>query len=210
VNKEKVFIYGAGGHAKVVIDAITMGEQYEIAYLVDDSAGNKGRTVMGHEVLGGRDNLSELKSGTNLCVVAIGDNSIRKDVSKWLLDNDFILATVIHPTAIIAQNVTLGMGDAILAGCIISPDVKIGENVIINTGAIIEHDCTILDNVHIAPGVVICGGVTIHEDTLIGAGSSVNPGLSIGSGVIIGSGASVICDISDDQTVTGVPAKAVK
>lgn len=207
MSKEKIFIYGAGGHAKVIIDAISRENKYDIAFLIDDTPENKGKSIFGHDIIGGRSELLELRSNVSFCVVAIGDNTSREDAANWLIDNNFTLVSIIHPNAVVGSGVKIGRGCVIMAGCIINPDVLIGDNAIINTGSIIEHDCTIHDNVHIAPGAVICGGVVVHKNAIIGAGASVNPGLSIGNGTIIGSGASVVTNHGNNEIAKGVPAR---
>ena len=207
MDKEKIFIYGAGGHAKVVIDAIKKENKYGIAFLVDDAPHCKGISILGYEVLGGRDELLDSKLKVNRCVVAIGDNTCRENSSNWLIENSFVLSSIVHPTAIIGEGVKIGSGCVVMAGCILNSDVTIGDNVIVNSGAIVEHDCTIHDNAHIAPGAVICGSVTVYKNAMIGAASNINPGLSVGKCATIGSGASVVTSIGDNQIAKGVPAK---
>lgn len=207
MSKKKIFIYGAGGHAKVVIDALRKGNKYEIAFLIDDAPDNKGISVLGCEVLGGRNELLESQLKVSKCIVAIGDNVNREDTVNWLIKKGFVLISVVHPAAVIGGNVKIGGGSVVMAGCILNADVTIGDNAIINTGAIIEHDCTIHDNAHVAPGAVICGGVTVYKNAMIGAAASINPGLSVGKGATIGSGASVVTNICDHQIAKGVPAK---
>lgn len=50
----------------------------------------------------------------------------------------------------------------------------------------------------------------IGEGTLIGVGASVIPCIEIGEWCTVGAGAAVINNVSDNQTVVGVPAKKLK
>jgi len=80
--KEKIFVFGASGHAKVVIDVIEQQGLYDIPFLADDDPGLKGATVYGYQVIGGKTEL--LASGIKRGIVAIGSNKARCAVSTWL------------------------------------------------------------------------------------------------------------------------------
>jgi len=204
--KEKVFIYGASGHAKVVIDIVEKQGKYEISFLVDDDLSLKGTLFFGYKVVGGKEELLTLIDRPVRGIVAIGSNQVRCNVATWLIDQGFSLITAIHPTACIGRNVVVNEGTVIMAGVIINSDTTVGKNVIVNSCASIDHDCQIGDNVHIAPGSTLCGSVSIDEGTFVCAGATVAPNIYIGKQVIVGAGATVIRDVSEKMTVVGVPA----
>ena len=208
-KKEKVFVYGASGHAKVVIDIIEKQKQYNIAFLVDDDETLKGKEIFGHKVLGGKRELLEacevFPSPKGL--VAIGVNTIRLDIGDWLGSEGLHFISAIHPSAQIARGVTVSDGTVIMAHAVVNPDSKIGEHAIINTAAIVDHDCIVGDGVHIAPGATLCGGVTVGSGTFIGAGATIVQNIAIGNNVTVGAGSTVVNDIPDGVTVTGTPAK---
>ena len=206
--KEKIFVFGASGHAKVVIDIIERQRLYEIAFLVDDNLELKGTDFFGYPVLGGKDDL--LESGIRLGIVAIGSNRARCAIAAWLRENGFGFVSAIHPSAQLARSVAIGRGSVVMAGAVINSDSTIGYDVIVNTRASIDHDCTIGDGVHLAPGSTLCGAVTIGNGTFVCAGATVIPNLTIGSNVTVGAGATVIRDVSDGVTVVGSPANVMK
>jgi len=205
--KEKIFVFGASGHAKVVIDIVEQQGLFDITFLADDDPGLKGTTVYGYQVIGGKTEL--LASGIKRGVVAIGSNKARCAVGRWLLDNGFELVSAIHPAAHLARGVSVGSGTVIMAGAVVNSDTKVGDGVIINTRASVDHDCTIGDHCHIAPGVTLCGTVQIGKESFVCAGATVIPNLTIGSNVIVGAGATVIRNISDNVTVAGTPARVL-
>ena len=207
-TKEKLVVFGAGGHAKVVIDIIEQQGVYEIAGLLDDDLRHRGTRFFGYPVLGTRADLPALLSA-QLChaIVTIGDNASRAAVAAHLDQQGWRFASAVHPRASIGRGVTIGPGSVVMAGCVINADASLGTQVIINTGATVDHDCRIEDGVHIAPGCHLCGGVRIGQASLLGAGCSVTPGVNIGCKVTVGAGSVVIRDVADEAKVSGVPAR---
>lgn len=205
-DKERVFVYGASGHAKVVIDIIEKQGLHEVAFLVDDDQALKGSNFFGYDVIGGKAELLALENVPRLAFVAIGNNQIRSRVANWLSVNNFDLISAIHPKSIVGRNVSIGAGSVIMAGAVINSDTRIGQNVIVNTCASVDHDCQIADGVHLAPGSTLCGSAKVGDGSFICAGATVAPNLSIGKRVTVGAGATVIKNIEDDLTVVGVPA----
>ena len=208
--KEKIFVYGASGHAKVVIDIIERQGLHDILFLIDDDRALKGTEFYGYRVFGGKQELLESRDQIFGGIVAIGSNRARKCVTAWLVSNGFSLISCIHPSAQIARGVVIESGSVVMAGVIINSDSYIGRNVIVNTQASIDHDCMIGDGVHIAPGATLCGTVTVGSGTFICAGSTIIPNLAIGRNVIIGAGSTVIRDVHHCLLIAGSPARHVK
>jgi sugar O-acyltransferase (sialic acid O-acetyltransferase NeuD family) len=208
--REKLIVFGAGGHAKVVIDAIEQQGNYEIAGLLDDDPKHAGKRFFGYPVLGARADLPALLSERlRHAVVTIGDNAIRAEVAALLDRGGWQFASAVHPRAYIGRGVTIGPGSVVMAGCVINAEAHLGAQVIINTGATVDHDCRVEDAVHVAPGCHLCGGVSVGSGTFLGAGTTVTPGVKIGSKAIIGAGSTVIRDVADGAKVTGSPARNV-
>jgi sugar O-acyltransferase (sialic acid O-acetyltransferase NeuD family) len=193
-----MIFYGAGGHAKVVIEAWSASGGKVTAIYDDDIA---IKTILGQPV-GGRykpDAFPDAK-----LMIAIGSNNIRRDIAK-VVKNPFGL--VKHPSAIISVSARIGDGAVAMAGVVIQAETVIGNHAIINTSASVDHDCHVGDYAHIAPGVILCGDVNIGEGALIGAGATVLPGVSVGNWAIVGAGSVVTTDVPDFAVVTGIPSR---
>lgn len=146
----------------------------------------------------------------NILVNAVGGvdvTSNRADVYDRFSRLGFSFVSVVHPSAVVAQDVLTGEGAQIMAGAVVQPGAKIGRNAIINTRAVVDHDTQIANHVHVATGVVIAGGVTIGEASHIGAGAVVIQNVTIGRKVLVAAGAVVVLDLADGVTVAGIPAR---
>lgn len=207
-NKEKIFIFGASGHAKVVIDIVERQGLYDIAFLADDDMCLNGCNVYGYLVIGGKPEL--LASGVRKGIVAIGSNAARAGVAAWLADNGIDQVSAVHPSAQLARGVEIGAGSVVMAGTVINSDTWIGRNAIINSRVSIDHDCRIADASHIAPGATLCGTVRVGTGSFVCAGATVIPNLTIGNNTVIGAGSTVIGDIPDNVTALGSPARVLK
>jgi len=207
---ELVFVFGASGHAKVVIDAISSQGRFKVALLIDDDAKRHDAEVLGHRVAGGRERLSEFRKEVKLGIVAIGANDARLAVAQWLAQAGFGFFSAIHPQAVVSTSASVGVGTLVMPGCVVNADTRIGAHVIVNTAATVDHDCVVEDGAHLAPGSHLCGGVHIGRGSAIGAGSVVVPGVRIGVGVVVGAGSTVLNDIGDGMRAAGSPCRILE
>ena len=202
--------FGAGGHAKVVIEILRSMRGYEIVVLLDTRI-ERGANVLGVEVLGDDSLMAELKGRgiehAFIGVGTVGDAQPRRQLYEKVVDFGFQIVPAIHAAAIVSSSAQIGIGPTIMAGAIVNADVVIGHNVIVNTGAIVEHDCVIGDHTHIATGARLAGGVHVGPGSHIGIGAIVRQEIKIGEGAIVGAGAVVVRDVPAGKTVIGVPAR---
>jgi sugar O-acyltransferase (sialic acid O-acetyltransferase NeuD family) len=208
----RVVIVGAGGHGQVVADvllcAARAGSDLQPIGYVDDDLTQADRVLLGLPVLGPIDRLSQVPHDG--VVVAIGDNATRHTIFDRLSSRHERFVVARHPTAIVANSVSIGPGTMICAGAIVNPGTAIGANVILNTGCSIDHHNRIGDHAHIGPGVRTGGAVTVGDGSLVGIGATVMPGLTIGAASTVGAGALVRHDVPPGVTVVGVPARAIR
>lgn len=205
-----VFVYGAGGHAKVVIDVLEQAG-FTVSVVLDDNKELDGRTLLGYPVRHTVNVLDSLQAeGIQHGIVAIGDNRIRQRQAASLEAKGYTLITAVHPSAVVSKHASVQAGTVVMAKVVVNPGSRIGKNVILNTGCIVDHDCIIHDAAHIAPGVVMSGEVTIGERTMIGTGTNIINDVEIGSDTVIGAGAAVISDIPKQVKAVGVPAKVIR
>lgn len=203
----KLIIYGAGGHAAVVIEVAQLCG-FEIEYLIDDDPSKQGREIYGIPVIKPEELKNKLKNSA--LFLAIGDNKKRRVKAETLQSYSPLYPLLIHPKAIVSPSVEIGEGTVIMAGALVNPYAKIGRHCIINTGAVVEHHCSLGDFVHIAPNATLGGAVQIGQGTLVGLSATVLLGKRIGENCTIGAGAMVLNDVPSGATVVGVPARFIR
>ena len=203
-----IIIVGAGGHARVVIDAVRLNK-LDIHGIIDINYSEKSERINGYPLVGGFDYLDHINPKNYDIVIAIGDNDKRDKYFSKVVKLGFNLPNIAHPTSILSKYVTIGKGVFINSGVIINSMARIGDNTIINTGAIIEHEVIIGKNCHICPGVKLTGRVHIGRNTFIGIGTSVIDHIMINENVTIGAGSVIINNIDKNLTVAGSPAKKI-
>ena len=194
-----MYLYGASGHAKVIIDIIK-ANQLELNALFDDN--EQLTNLSGYPIW----SPSLINEKIDL-LISIGNNEIRRKIAETLPMN---FVTLAHPSAIISPTATLDSGSVVMQGAILQSDVKVGKHVIVNTAASIDHECVLADYVHVSPNSTLCGNVSVGEGTWIGAGSVILPGVTIGKWCTIGAGSVVAKDIPDFCLAVGNRCKIIK
>ncbi|MGV6945623.1 acetyltransferase [Sphingobacterium kyonggiense] len=194
----KISVFGASGHAKVILDIIELNK-ISIENVFD--ADHVKTSLLNYSV---NHDLKQVKSNT---FVAIGNNSIRKRIVEQY---DLTPDSLIHPSAVISKYVGMGIGSVVMAGVSINADSKIGDHCILNTNCSVDHDCIIEDYVHISPNASLAGNVQIGEGTHVGIGSTIIQGIKVGRNCIIGAGTVIIKDVPDNSVVVGNPGKVIK
>jgi len=191
-------LYGASGHAKVIISILELLDK-KISNIFDDRAPFK---LLGYQV----EKFDE--HYTDNFMISVGNNKTRKLLAKKLHKVNF--TTAIHPSTIIDKRVFVDAGTVVMAGVTINVATTIGKHCIINTAASIDHDCQLANYVHISPNATLCGNVKIGEGSQVGAGVVVLPNITIGEWCTIGAGAVIIKDVPDGATVVGNPGRIIK
>jgi len=198
-----VLVYGASGHARVLIDLMRLaGQLFPVAALDDGSVEPE---VLGVPVLGNSSLFAALRSeGIESAVLGIGsvqNHRGRMKLYDRLVASGFDIPNLIHPRAMIESSVSMGTGNQVFAGAVVGSAAKLGDDTIINSGTIISHDCVIGSHTHISPGAILAGGVHVGENTLVGMGVTVYLGVRIGSNVVVANGSHIVKDVPDGSII---------
>ena len=198
--------------ARVVADIVRQQNDYEIVGFLDDiNPERRGSHFEDSTVLGGQEQLdSLLQDGVQHIIFGFGHCGQRLHLAKFVTDKGFILATAVHPLAVIAPNILIGPGSVIKAGAIIDPVVELGDNVLIGSCVTIAHNTILGDGARLSSGVNVAGLVRIGRGAWIGVGVSVIDRVQIGAGALVRIGAVVLRDIPPHTVAYGVPAKVMR
>lgn len=140
---KQYILYGNGGHSRVLKDLIHLLGG-ELVCIFDHENPYDSSIFPNAEV-----------------IIAIGNTSIREKISQEV-QHDF--GVLIHPSAVIAQDVEISEGSIVLANSVIQAGSKIGKHVIVNASVTIDHDVKVGDFVNIYPNSYIGGeAVIIHH-----------------------------------------------
>lgn len=194
-------IIGASGHGKVVADIAKKLGYEEIVFFDDNPEVDYCGT---YPVVGVTQNIFECNCHA---FVAIGNPMVRSRLLEQLEREEKDVPVLVHPSAVVAEDIQLGTGTVVAAGAVINPGARIGKGCIINTCSSVDHDCIVEDYVHVSVGAHVAGTVQIGHHTWIGAGATVSNNLNICANCMIGAGAVVCKDIVEEGTYIGVPAR---
>ena len=157
-----VIIVGAGGHGKVVAEALRAAGTSVLGFT--DSSLPPTAEAGGPPLLGDDSVLETYDHEAVRLAMGVGStrpDDARQKIYERLCDLGFRFATVVHPAATIAADVALEEGCQVMAGAVVQSGCRIGAGTIVNTRASVDHDCLVGRFVHIAPGATLSGGVRL-------------------------------------------------
>ena len=205
-------IIGAGGFGREMFaaarEAIGFGERFRIKGFVDDNP---------HALDGFRDyppiigsTESYRMESDDVFVTALGNVETRKRCAEIVESRNGKFISIIHRTASLGPNVTVGDGSFIAHNVVLTADIKVGRHACIFHGSVIGHDTTLGDYSHVYSLVSIGGGVSVGERASIFPGARVVPRVAIGDGSTVGIGSVVVRSVKSGVTVFGVPAQRLE
>lgn len=205
-------IFGASGFGREVLCCLIDSLKHrgiepmdKIAFAETTEFSNSNTEILGFPVL----DENEIDTTAYHVLIAISDPHIRAKIVNRLPENQ-AYHTLIHPTAIISDWVTIGEGSIITAGVILTTQIELGKHTQLNLQTTIGHDCKIGNYFTTAPGAKINGNNNIGDFVYMGTNAITKQGINIVSDVTIGMGAVVLKDIQEPGVYIGCPAQKIK
>jgi len=140
-------------------------------------------------------------------VLSIGTNGARRAIVGRYPNQTW--ATLIHPTADVAADASIGVGTIIEPYAVISPGAKVGAFAFVGMYAFLGHNVTIDDFTFVASTSVVASGCTISSSAVVGAGALICPNIHVGAASTIVMGSLVGEDVADNFVAQGAPASLV-
>lgn len=200
----RLYVFGAGGHGKVVAEAAARSGLYDVVGFLDDDRAKWRLRLLERPVVGG---LEALPRAPVAVALGVGSNRDRLELLRRLERRGACVVAVVHPSATVASGVTLEAGSYVGPGALVHVDARVGRACIVNSGAIVEHDDVLADGVHVSPRAALGGHVEIGEGAHVGLGAVVLPGLSVGAWSVVGAGAVVTRSLPGGIVAVGIPAR---
>lgn len=204
-SKGGIWVYGAGGHGKVVAD-VARSAGWALLGFLDDAPGRAGARIWDLPVVGWDEVRRAAPAGVAFGL-GVGENAARERCAARLAEAGLPMPVLVHASAVVAPTARLGAGTVLMAGSVVNPDATVGPGCIVNTGAVVEHDCFLGPFAHLSPNAALGGAVSVGARTHLGLGAVALPEVRIGADVRVGAGAVVHRDVADGLTVVGVPAR---
>lgn len=201
-------IVGAGGQGREMLDTVEALNRVErtwnfLGFLADDERSADLVGARGVSILGPVSRLGQLDADY---VIGIGDPAVRRTVDELATAAGRVPATLVHPSAQVGSEVTLGAGAYVAPTAVLTTNVAVGRHTIVNVGASLSHDVVVGDFATIGPGTRLAGNVRVGDDADLGVGVVARPGSTIGGATVVGAGAVVIGDLPAGIVAVGVPA----
>ena len=163
--------------------------------------------LMSYFVLKAIPQLSQALMADGLFVASLGNIASRRRCAGMIESRGGVFIPIIHRSASLGPNVTVGDGSFVAHNVVLTADVKVGRHACVFHGTVIGHDTTLGDYSHVYSLVSIGGGVRVGEGASVFPGAKVVPRVSIGDHATVGIGSTVIRDVDPDITVFGSPAE---
>jgi sugar O-acyltransferase (sialic acid O-acetyltransferase NeuD family) len=203
-----MLIFGAGGHARKVINVAGRLNLTVYGYV---STEPPGTVIHGHTVLG---YLAHYLESTDLLAmrthIAIGETSVRQRIYATIESHADKLLSLISTASTVATDAVIGKGTFVGDCAVVQSGARVGICTLIDTAAVVEHDANIGDFVTVSPGAIVCGGVTVRNGAILGAGATVIQNVSIGENSLVGAGSVVLHDVEPNIIVVGNPARLLR
>lgn len=163
-----LLILGAGGFGRMVYENAQATRQFDKIAMLDDAS--KDPRVIGKLI-----DFKYLRKEYPCAVAAFGNNKMRLYWTNQLLNADFVVPTIIHPSAVVSPSAVIGAGSFVMQRAVVSTNTQLGEACLINSGAIIDHDTVLEEGTRIDLGSVVKAHCKIEACRMVEAGEVIYP-----------------------------------
>lgn len=207
-----LLIIGAGGFGREVLawaqQTFDFGSEWAFGGFLDDNPQALEGFGYGERVIGSVATYQPRESDFFLC--AVGNPRIKKILVESILGKGGNFATLVHPSVIMGNHVTLGRGVILCPRVVLTSDIVVGDFVSLNVGTAVGHDVVIGDWSQTSAFCDLTGFTRLGRSVLMGSHASLLPRRKVGDYAVVGAGSLVVRDVKKGETVFGVPAMPLR
>lgn len=205
---KNLIIIGAGGFGRELFsaarEAVGFGEQFRVKGFLDANPAALDRFSGYPSIIGSPEDYSPQPD--DAFITALGNIASRRHCAELLESRGGEFISVIHRSASLGQNVTVGAGSFIAHNVVLTVDIAVGRHADIFHGTEIGHDSTVGDFAHVYSLCSIGGNVKIGNGAAVYPGARIVPNRKIGDNAVVGIGSVVLLNVPAGTTVFGNPA----
>ena len=199
----RVILVGAGRFAEETTDIAVMAG-VEVAGWIEGLDAGRARVSPAPPIIWVDDQQSFEPA---LPIVPAIGSVARRALVERLVAEGRRLASLVHPSAVIAPSAVIEAGCVIFPNVVVGARSRIGAGTIVNRGALVGHHTEIGAHSFLGPGANVAGAIHIGEQVYVGLAAVVRDGLTVGARAVIGAGAVAVGDVAAGTTVVGIPAR---
>jgi len=206
---KELLIIGARGFGRetynMALESVGYGTEFIVKGFLDDNS-DALNSYQGYPAI-----LCSVEE-YNICtddvfICALGDPYYKRKYVEMMASKGGTFINIIHRTAIIGRNTTMGTGCIISQNVHISCDVSIGNYVTILPKAVVGHDASIKDYCHLGAISFMGGFSKMNEESVLHTSAILLPHKEIDLKAVAGAGSMVYKNVKSNQTVFGNPAQ---
>lgn len=162
---KSLLILGAGGFGRMIKEtALALG--YEEVLFLDDTAKDD-------DVIGRCCDYHLYHRDYSVAVAAFGNNKTRLFWTQKLLEEEYEVPAIVHPSAIVSPSVRLEPGCFIMQRAVVNMNTTIKMAALINSGAVVDHDSIVEEGAHVGLGSVVKAHCVIEPGRKVEAGEVI-------------------------------------
>ncbi len=205
-------IIGAGGFGRemfgAAVGAVGYGTEFDIKGFLDARADALAGFQGYPPVIGSPE--TYVPAPDDVFISALGSIAARRTCVALIEDHGGKFIPIIHRSASLGRNVTVGAGSFVAHNAVLTADVTVGRHAAVFHCSSIGHDTVLGDFTHVYAQCSIGGSVQLNEGAVVYPGAVVTPRRTIGANAVVGAGSTVILNVKPDTTVFGSPAAPVR
>ena len=199
-----LIILGAGGAGFDIVSIVCHINRtkptWNILGFLDDDCNLIGKKILGYKVLGTIDLCRSYPNAFFISSIAHPNNRlIRKKIYEKVKDAKGRFATIIHPSAVIYEEVDIGEGTVINANTTIGTKVVLGVDIHLAYGCNIGHEAEIGGHCSLGAGVNFSSNVDIGECCYIGCGVSSAHDIKIEANTLVTVGSAIVRSLRNKE-----------